>query len=266
MKRSPPSFEAIHLNEALIREEVLENFRMSARKWPPVTTALLAIIVAIHFLAVSLAPDLDTFKDYPTDQWTNALLVFGARSTPEIVDAGQYYRTISCMFLHGDLFHLLLNGVALFGLGRLCEATYGKARFLWLFVFSGLCGSLLSLQGGVALSVGASGAIFGMLGAGVVFGLRYRKELPAPLRAIFGRGLIPWVILNIVIGLNVDKIDNLGHMGGLFGGCFLALVMGNQVIRDEGGSQQRDQIFFAVSIGLLAYTALRMIQSVTTYL
>ena len=197
MKRSPPSFEAIHIQDALVREEVLENFRLSARKWPPVTMALVCSIVAVHLFAVYLVPRLDDFFIHPITlqsvypPWENALMIFGARSTYEITELGQYYRLLSCVFLHGDGMHLTLNMFALFGLGRLCEAAYGKARFLWLFVFSGLCGSLVSLKGGVGLSVGASGSVFGLLGAGVVFGFRYRKELPSPLRAIFGRGLLP---------------------------------------------------------------------------
>lgn len=272
MKPAPPSFEAIHIREALVREEVLEKFRLSARKWPPVTMALVLSIVAIHLLAMKLAPELQSFMNSPFTlqplypEWENALMVFGARSTFEITESGQYYRLLSCVFLHGDFMHLTLNMVALFGLGRLCEATYGRARFLMLVIFSGICGSLLSLGGGVGLSVGASGSIFGLLGAGVVFGFRYRKALPGPLKAIFGRGLLPWVLLNIVIGLNVDKIDNLGHMGGLAGGAFLALIMGNQVIRGEEGKPQVQQFLFALSVGLIAFTLLRMTESIRAFL
>jgi membrane associated rhomboid family serine protease len=272
MKPAPPSFEAIHMREALVREEVLETFRLSARKWPPVSLLLVGACVGIHFAAVLLAPTLQSFTTNPFTlqpfypEWENALMIFGARSALEITESGQYYRLLSCVFLHADILHLALNMVALFGLGRLCEATYGKARFLWLVVFSGLCGSILSLKGGVGLSVGASGSIFGLLGAGVVFGFRYRKELPSPLKAIFGRGLLPWVLLNIVIGLNVPKIDNLGHMGGLAGGAFLALIMGNQVIRGEEGKSKTQQALMAVSVGLLAFTALRMSESVLAFL
>jgi rhomboid protease GluP len=219
-----------------------------------------------------LAPQLKSFFIHPITlqpfypEWENALMVFGARSTYEITELGQVHRLLSCVFLHGGGMHLALNMVALFGLGRLCEATYGRTRFLWLFVFSGLCGSLLSLNGGVGLSVGASGSVFGLLGAGVIFGFRYRNELPAPLKAIFGRGLLPWVLLNIVIGLNVPRIDNLGHMGGLAGGAFLALVMGNQVVRGERGNKRTEQVLLAVSLGLLVFTGLRMAESILAFL
>ena len=122
------------------------------------------------------------------------------------------------------------------------------------------------MSGEASIAVGASGSVFGLLGAGVVFGLRYKNELPQPLKRIFGRGLIPWVLLNIVIGLNVPQIDNLGHMGGMFGGAILALLMGNRVIRDEQGHPRNEQWMMAVSVGLVAYTLLRMGQSIQTYL
>lgn len=272
MKRTPPSFEAIHLRDTLVREEVMENFRACTQKWPPITVALVVGMVLIHLLATALAPDLQSFLINPFNrmslypEWENALMIFGARSAPEIYEGQQYYRLLSCVFLHGDGMHLTLNMVALFGLGRLCEAIYGKGRFLWLVVFSGLTGSAASLSGPASLAVGASGSVFGLLGAGIVFGFRYRRELPAPLRQLFGRGLIPWVLLNVVIGLNVPRIDNLGHFGGFAGGAVLAVVMGNRVIRDEQGRAENDQRLLGLSVGLIAYTLLRMGQSILLYL
>jgi membrane associated rhomboid family serine protease len=274
VKRIPPSFEAIHLRDTLVREEVLENFRISMRPWPPVAMALVVGIVLIHLAAVQMSGDLTPYAvidPYTLQQtfypeWQGALMVFGARAPYEITELHQYYRLLSCVFLHSDGMHLALNMIALFGLGRLCEAVYGAARFLWLFVFAGLCGSAASMTGEASIAVGASGSVFGLLGAGVVFGLRYKSELPRPLKRIFGRGLIPWVLLNIVIGLNVPQIDNLGHMGGLFGGAILALWMGNRVIRDEQGHPRNEQWMLAVSVGLVVYTLLRMGQSIQTYL
>ena len=116
----------------------MENFRACTQKWPPITVALIVGMVLIHLSATALAPDLDSFFNSPYTlapfypEWENALMIFGARSAPEILDGGQYYRMLSCVFLHGDGMHLTLNMVALFGLGRLCEAIYGKGRFLWL--------------------------------------------------------------------------------------------------------------------------------------
>src|SRR4029078_9861837 len=77
------------------------------------------------------------------------------------VSGGEYWRLVSCILLHGSGMHILLNAIAWFALGRLCESVYGPVRLLFLFMMSGICGSLLSWAGGNANSVGASGAIFG---------------------------------------------------------------------------------------------------------
>ena len=147
-----------------------------------------------------------------------------------LVSGGEYWRLVSCVLLHNDAMHILLNAVALFALGQLCEAAYGSARLLFLFMASGVCGSLASWAGGNAASVGASGGIFGLMGAALVFGFRFRKDLPPPHHELYGKRLVPWVGLNLLIGALVPFIDNLAHVGGLIGGSLLALVLDNRVI------------------------------------
>jgi rhomboid protease GluP len=199
---------------------------------PWMTRALVALIVAIHvyagvrmwfahkvhFIGVFLAP-----RDLPTLEALGAMR--GLR-----VSGGEYWRLVSCILLHGDGMHILLNAVALFALGRLCESVYGPVRLLFLVMATGVCGSLLSWAGGNASSVGASGGIFGLMGAAIVFGFRFTKELPPMAGELFRKRLIPWVALNLFIGAVVPFIDNLGHVGGLLGGCALALVINNRVI------------------------------------
>jgi rhomboid protease GluP len=153
------------------------------------------------------------------------------------VDGGELWRLVSCVFLHGDGLHLLLNGLALFALGRLCESLYGSARFAWLFVLSGMCGAAFSWLGGNTTSVGASGGIFGLMGAAMVFGWRYQAQLPPHMSHFLRRSLLPWVVLNLVIGLLIPFIDNLGHIGGLVGGAVLGTFIGNRVIPGEESSR-----------------------------
>ena len=129
--------------------------------------------------------------------------------------------------------HILLNGLALYGLGRLCESVYGPVRFLWLFLVAGVCGSTLSWLGGNTASVGASGSIFGLMGACIVFGYRYRLVLPPHIGEIFRKKLLPWVGLNLFIGVIIPFIDNLGHVGGLVGGAIMAQLLSNRVIPAE---------------------------------
>jgi rhomboid protease GluP len=185
------------------------------------------------------------------------VMIWGANEV-DAVGRGQLWRLGASVFLHADLLHLFLNMLALFGLGRLCEAVYGRWRFLTLFLITGLCGALLSYIGRspilgqaevASMSVGASGAVFGLMGAGVVYGRRFRRVLPEPVRQIFWRGLMPWIVLNIFIGITVPRIDNLGHMGGLFGGALLALVLGSPIIPGAEGRQRTTTILaFAMMI------------------
>ena len=151
---------------------------------------------------------------------------------------------------------MLLNGVAFFALGRLCEAVYGSVRFLWLFLVAGVCGSTLSFLGGNALSVGASGGIFGLLGAAVVFGWRYRHKLPPGASDFFRMRLLPWVALNLFIGAVIPFIDNLGHTGGLIGGAVMAALIGNRVVPGEEGTARGKVWMASVSFAILAWAAL----------
>ena len=243
-----------------VRLRILAGFR---RFPPPMTTALVAGIILIH-LAVGLddltsrAPGL--FQAFLGSRTTLLLTTWGARSGG-LVLSGEYWRLFSALLLHGDGLHLALNAVALFGLGRLCEAIYGPVRLAWLFLWSGLAGSLLSQIGNPgSISVGASGAVFGLMGAGVVFGWRYRHALPPPLRQVFWRGLMPWILLNLFIGFSMRHvIDNHGHIGGLVGGAILAASLGSPVIPGAEG-RPRARVFMAfLSAAVLGWTLAQML-------
>ena len=159
------------------------------------------------------------------------------------VDRGELWRLVSANFLHGDLLHLALNAVALFMVGRIVEAVYGPVRMMWLFLVSGVAGFSLSWLGGTRLSVGASGALFGFIGALIVFGWKHRDQLPVDLGRFFTRNLLPWVVVNLVLGLVINLlpffggpiVDNLCHAGGLVGGSVLAMVLGNRAVPGEEG-------------------------------
>jgi rhomboid protease GluP len=204
---------------------------------PWMTRGIVGLVVAIHFYVgvrmwlahrTGLVGVLLGQRDLATLDAVGAMR--GLR-----VSGGEYWRLVSCILLHGSGMHILLNAIALFALGRLCESVYGPVRLLFLFMMSGIGGSLLSWAGGNANSVGASGAIFGLMGAAIVFGFRFQKELPPMAGELFRKRLLPYVGLNLLIGLMVPFIDNLAHVGGLVGGSLLALVLRNRVIpRKEG--------------------------------
>lgn len=140
-----------------------------------------------------------------------------------LVKQGQWWRIITCMFLHAGLIHLGLNMYSLFIVGPRVEDFFGKWKFLLIYFISGISGSLLSigLNGDVA-SVGASGAIFGLFGALVYFGYTYRGYIGTIIKS----QIVPIVIYNLLMGLFIPNIDMWGHVGGLIGGIITAYTLG----------------------------------------
>jgi membrane associated rhomboid family serine protease len=155
----------------------------------------------------------------------STLLTEGALSRAEVAD-GEYWRLLTSGFLHAGLFHLLFNMLSLWILGSLLEPAVGRLRFALIYLVSLLCGSfgalLLEPDG---LTVGASGAIFGLMAAAAVYARNRGLSL-------MESGLGIWIVLNLVITFTVPNISIGGHIGGLIGGGLAALVLfdlGDQV-------------------------------------
>lgn len=135
--------------------------------------------------------------------------------------AGQYYRFFTSMFLHAGWKHLISNGVFLYYFGIRSEWFLGKGRFLVLYLFAGLCGGLCSvLLGNGGLSVGASGAIYGLLGAML---LLTKKWGPAVTEMNYATMLL-LALLSISFGFLEMGVDNLAHIGGFLGGVILVAL------------------------------------------
>ncbi|NOK58417.1 MAG: hypothetical protein GFH27_549279n223 [Chloroflexi bacterium AL-W] len=149
---------------------------------------------------------------------SQAIREFGAKSNADIAFNGEYYRFLTAMFLHGSLLHMLFNGFALYSIGPETERVYGTARFVVLYFIAGFAGGVASYAITPNPSVGASGAIFGMIGALAVFFYIARGVLGQMARDQLG-GLITVIVLNLFIGFSVPNIDNMGHIGGLIGGA-----------------------------------------------
>ena len=198
----------------------------AARRWlripverPRVTLVLLAVLVLIY-LPMWLSPQIN-----------NLFTVRGA-SIRSLITAGEWWRLITATFLHGHPLHILLNGYALYMIGMELEGLVGRLRFAAIYAISGLAGSVASyaFTPGDIPGVGASGAIFGLIGAlGVYFGLH---------RRLFGRignaqfwNIIFIIVLNIGIGfLGIQFfgrfiIDNSAHIGGLLAGAAVGYVL-----------------------------------------
>ena len=151
---------------------------------------------------------------------------FGAKVNSLIDGQQQYWRLVTCIFIHIGLLHLLFNNYALWILGQEIEQIYGSARFVLLYVAAGLAGSLSSYAFSPdAASAGASGAIFGLFGVMGTFAIRYRKEIPDAIRRDIIRRIVPIILINLAFGFSVSVIDNAAHIGGLVGGVLLALIV-----------------------------------------
>ena len=180
----------------------------------PIVTYTLIFINILVFMAMYL------FGNGSEDSLT--LLTFGANYRPLILEFNQYYRLISSSFLHIGILHLLFNMYALYIIGAQIENFYGKAKYLIIYLGSAIFGSLLSICFHDGISAGASGAIFGLLGAMLYFGYHYRLYLGNVLQS----QIIPIIILNLFLGFITPGIDNACHVGGLISGIFLAMACG----------------------------------------
>lgn len=165
-----------------------------------------------------------------------------------LLQAGQLWRLVTHIFLHGSLVHLLVNMYSLYILGTQIETFIGKWKFLVIYLVSGICGGLLSAVSGVNLSVGASGAIFGLAGALLYFGYHYRTYLGTALK----QQIIPVIIVNLAIGFMLEGIDNMAHIGGLVGGLLITMALGI-----DGKSKTSEKvngfICLAIYVAFLSY-------------
>lgn len=176
----------------------------------PIITYLLVIINILMYIIPIL------FGTY------NALLDKYSIYGPA-VRAGQYYRLITGTFIHANIFHLFFNCYALAILGSQLESFLGKPKYLIVYLFSALIGSLFSVTfAGNYYSIGASGAIFGLMGSLVYFGYHYRVYLGNVVKS----QIIPLILMNLGIGFLVPGIDNSAHIGGLLGGALITVALG----------------------------------------
>ena len=185
----------------------------------PYVTYGLLVILAVVYLAQLYTNQMSNYRAQPILEW-------GVIDFTSVLN-GQYYRLLTAMFLHFDNAHILFNGLALYYTGIVVERFFGHIRFALIYLLSGLLGSvavfILSHDG---VTAGASGAIFGIFGAQVIFFYRNRQVLGASaMRALRSSGII--IALNLGLTLysqfapNALPISLWGHVGGLAGGLLL---------------------------------------------
>ena len=138
------------------------------------------------------------------------------------IRGGEFFRLLTGTFIHISPWHLFANLYALYIIGNQIENFYGKKKFIVIYLVSAIAGSLLSICMYDTPSIGASGAIFGLLGSLLYFGYHYRVYFGS----VIINKVLPVIIFNLIIGFTVDKIDNFAHIGGLIGGILISMALG----------------------------------------
>lgn len=192
------------------KEDSVKVDEVFKKKIPFVTYGLIAINLII-FVWMYLLGNADSFiQAYSVHAYS-------------IIERGEFYRLITGAFLHGGITHFLFNMYALYILGTQLEGFIGKTRYTIVYFFSILTASLLSIILNRAASVGASGAIFGILGSLLYFGYHYRVYLGGVIKS----QILPIIFINLLLGfLGGGNVDNWAHIGGLIGGFLITIGVG----------------------------------------
>jgi rhomboid protease GluP len=177
----------------------------------PIFTYIFIAIVLIVFVLMEIAGGSTN---------TATLIDFGAKVNWLILQ-GEWWRLFTPIFIHIGILHLAMNTLSLYYLGMIVERIYGNFRFLFIYLIAGFFGTLASLLFSTNISAGASGAIFGCLGALLYFGTSY----PKLFKRTMGANILLVIVINLLFGFSVSGIDNAGHIGGLVGGFLAAAIV-----------------------------------------
>jgi len=188
------------------------------------------------------------------------LLLFGAKHGMLVLGEGDWWRLITAGFLHGGIFHIFMNSWVLFDLGTTVEEFYGTRRMLVIYFCSTITGFLASCFWNPGISVGASAALFGLIGAMIALGVRERSTLGAAIKRMYVR----WAIYGMVFGLLIPMLDNAAHFGGLAGGFAVGYLAGTpRLVEDWRENVWRYAAYACVVLTILAFG--RMVLTFQTY-
>ena len=220
------------------KDDASKMAKLFKNKGPYVTYFLIAVNVIFYLVPILLGQYQNIINDY---------CIHGPS-----IRAGQYYRLLTGTILHGGFFHLLFNCYALYVIGSQIENFLGKIKYLIIYIFSALIGALFSMTfNASAASIGASGAIFGLMGALVYFGYYYRVYLGNVVKS----QILPLIALNLGLGFIMSGVDNFAHIGGLIGGAMMTMALG---VKDKTTTFEKVNgwvivTIFTLFIGYLAF-------------
>ena len=199
---------------SMLIEKRKSDFQVTYKVQKPlITYAFIAVNIIVYFI-------LSSMSNQSQLEYQKLLLQYGSKVNSLILD-GQYFRFISPMFLHGDIVHLMVNCYSLFIVGSQVERLMGRGKFVAVYFVSGILGNIASFAFSSHSSVGASGALFGLMGVLLYFVIKR----PALLKSSYGANLITTLIINITYGFMNTQIDNHAHLGGLLGGVLCSAAI-----------------------------------------
>ncbi len=242
MKANQPRWPPSAPSRAALAEATL-RWHADLRRLTPnaLVTPVLVAINVIVFLAMAAA------GARPFDPSVDTLIAWGANFGPITFSGGEQWRLLTCAFLHSGVGHLAFNMFCLVGVGLLTERMFGSVGFLLTYLISAVVGSLVSVTWAPNLvSVGASGAVFGVFGAFFAACSRSDGTIPKPALVASRANMGKLLAINLAFGVFVPNIDLAAHVGGLVCGLVCGLLLGHVTI--EGVFEGRE-----VSLHVLAY-------------
>ncbi len=224
-----------------VQDHETVRFARAILSRPYIFTIIFLVANIFIFLLMWSSSGLNSVTLWEPPQ--HVLIAYGAKLNYLVKQHQEWWRFVTPVFIHIGLAHLLVNMYGLWMIGPYVERLYGSARFVALWVGTGIAGvlaSYLSVRPEMAVgpvgrflfrttdgpSAGASGALFGLIGVLFVFGIKFRRELPEGFKRAFGTGLLPVILINLAIGyIGRGFIDNAAHLGGLLSGALFALFI-----------------------------------------
>ncbi len=204
---------------------------------PLVTSTLVGLVIAYFAVAAALdSPD------------STAILTLLGSKDNDLIARGQWWRLVTANLLHVGVVHLVVNTMALWSLGRLMELVLGPARYLTLFVITGVIGTSASYLFSPYPSAGASAALFGLVGCALVLGMRFKERLG---RLVSGPYMWSLIAFNLALGFIVPRIDNAAHVGGLAAGMVVGLVVHPEPVLGPSGAWPRGLRLAAAAVTAL---------------
>jgi rhomboid protease GluP len=213
--------------------------------------------VAMFILSLLVNPRLSSLSFNPfglLSPDSRSLILLGATGTIPIEQLHRWWTLLSANYLHGGILHILFNMMALKQIGPLISQEYGTSRMFAIYTISGAFGYLLSYFAGVSLTIGASAAVCGLLGAALYYGKARGGAYGGMIYSQIGG----WVIGIFLFGLLVPQVNNWGHGGGLVAGVLLGLLLGYN-------EKNTESLFHRFLAGMcLILTAMVLIWAVAT--